>query len=50
MKPDAVENHPIWEDSDVEVWLQDVVEASNLFIPGEKKCFKRSCFSVIDDL
>lgn len=38
MKPDAVENHPIWEDSDVEVWLQDVVEASNLFIPGERKC------------
>ena len=26
------------------------MEASNLFIPGEKKCFKRSCSSVIDDL
>ena len=50
IKPDAVENHPIWEYSDVEVWLQDVVEASNLFIPGEKKCFKRSRSSLIDDL
>ena len=35
LRPDAVENVAVWEDPDVEVWRQDLVESRNLLVPEE---------------
>ena len=34
--PDAIENITIWVNSDIEVWLDDIVKLSLLFIPEER--------------
>ena len=50
---DAVQDVTVWEHSDVQIWLKDVVEPTDLFVP--EKCvwhpdFSRVCHGQVADL